>query len=139
MIRPDIRGLHPAKFYDTLLKRVKRENVTIHGQTKVTKVSRIKNSYVIDAPRGITVADNLIIATSGYTDAFEKWLRRRLIPVTGPITTTKTLPLELMSRPMPNKLLFGGTRKLSHYFRPYPNGTRILMGGSEDENSDDPT
>ena len=111
MIRPDIRGLHPAKFYDSLLKRVKRENVTIHGQTKVTKVSRIKNSYVVDIPRGITVADNLIIATSGYTDAFEKWLRRRLIPVTGRITTTKTLPLELMSRLMLNKLLIRRNKK----------------------------
>ena len=138
MIRPDLGGLHPAKFHAALLKLTKKASVVIHGQCPVTKILETRKGLVVTTPLGEVIARDVIISTNGYTDRLDKWLQRRLIPIKSRMIATEQIPAETMARLMPNKRLFGETRTLFHYFRPSPDGTRILMGGNEGKNTNDP-
>jgi glycine/D-amino acid oxidase-like deaminating enzyme len=131
MVRPDLSGLHPAKFVAGLLQKVSDAGVTIHGETAVLNVSKETIGSEILTTRGSVKAKEVIVATNGYSDASDPWLRRRLVPVASRIIATEPLPKETMDRLLPNRRMMGETRQLFHYFRPSPDGTRILFGGRE--------
>ena len=138
MLRPDLGGLHPAKFHASLLVLAKDAGVSIFGNCPITRISNGKRGLEVKTNLGNVVAENIIVSTNGYTDSFDKWLRRRLVPVTSRLVATEPLPKKIISRLMPKGRMFGETRTLFHYFRQSPDGTRILMGGNEGGNSGDP-
>ena len=73
----------------------------------------------------------MIVATNGYTDASDRWLRRRLVPVKSRIVVTEEISSNLVQTLMPQARAMGERKKLYRYFRPTPCGKRILMGGRE--------
>lgn len=131
MLRPDIGGLHPAKFHAGLIEMAIKAGVTVHGETPVSGIHRNGDGYEIETTRGRVNAKQVIMATNGYTDNSDRWLRRRLVPVPSRIVATQPLPPETMSRLLPKDRMFGETRQLYHYYRPSPDGTRLLFGGRE--------
>ena len=131
MLRPDIAGLHPAKLHSGLMDRAIKAGVTIHGETAVKGIRRDGDGFEVETARGRVKATHAIVATNGYTDNSDRWLRRRLVPVPSRIIATQPLPTETMARLMPKRRMLGETRQLYHYFRPSPDGTRILFGGRE--------
>lgn len=131
MLRPDIGGLHPGKLHAGLLEVAEKAGVTIHGETAVLGHHPDGDGYSVETVRGQTRTKQLIVATNGYTDNANRWLRRRLIPVPSRMIATQPLASETMDRLMPKRRMLGETRHLFHYFRPSPDGTRILIGGRE--------
>ena len=131
MLRPDLAGLHPAKFHAGLLERSIEAGVTIHGETAVNGVRRDGGGFEVETVRGRVKAKKVIVATNGYADNADPWLRRRLVPVPSRMIATQPLPPETMARLMPKRRMLGETRELYHYFRPSPDNTRILLGGRE--------
>jgi glycine/D-amino acid oxidase-like deaminating enzyme len=131
MLRPDLAGLHPAKFHAGLLERAIEAGATVHGETAVVGVRRDGNGFEVETLRGRIEAKQVIVATNGYTDDSDRWLRRRLVPVPSRMLATQPLPPETMARLMPKRRMLGETRQLYHYFRPSPDNRRILFGGRE--------
>jgi len=68
---------------------------------------------------------------NGYTDRSDPWLRRRFVPVRSRMIATEPLSPNLMGELMPRRMMCGETRKLHYYYRPSPDGTRILFGGRD--------
>ncbi len=138
-VRPDIGGLHPGLFYRGMLERAEASGATIHGLTPVTGVRRESDGFEIGTLRGKILARDLVIATNGYTGRHAlPWLARRLVPVASQIIATEPLDVEVMNRLMPKKRMLGETRHLYHYYRPSPDGTRILFGGRRGAQTGDP-
>ena len=79
--------------------------------------------------RGRVEADQVLIATNGYTSALTPELRRRVVPVSSYIIATETLPPELPARLSPRGRMFVDGNRLLSYFRLSPDGTRVLFGG----------
>lgn len=131
MLRPDLAGLHPAKFHAGLLERAIEAGATVHGETAVRGIRRDGDGFEVETLRGRIKAKEVIVATNGYTDDANPWLRRRLVPVPSRMIATQPLPPETMARLMPKRRMLGETRRLYHYFRPSPDNTRILFGGRE--------
>ncbi len=131
LVRPDIGGLHPAKFQAGLLAKVLAAGATVHGETAVTGISRDGDKFDVGTVRGKVRAGDVIVATNGYTDKSNKWLRRRLIPVLSRMIATEPLAPGILDQLMPKRRMLGETSRLFHYFRPSPDGTRILFGGRE--------
>jgi glycine/D-amino acid oxidase-like deaminating enzyme len=77
------------------------------------------------------MADFVIMGTNGYTDKVDPWLRRRLVPVRSRIIATEPLSDNLMRTLMPKGVMCSETRKLHYYYRPSPDGRRILFGGRD--------
>ncbi len=131
LARTDIGGLHPAKFHRGLMQAALKAGAVIHGETAVTSYERRGDSYLVATARGPVKARNLLVATNGYTDGVDKWLRRRLVPVRSRIIATAPLSGNLMKQLMPKGVMAGDTRRLHYYYRPSPDGSRILYGGRD--------
>ncbi|MCK6452807.1 MAG: FAD-dependent oxidoreductase, partial [Alphaproteobacteria bacterium] len=97
--------------------------------TRVAAVERRAGGFDLRMPTGKVEAREVLVATNGYTDGAAPWLRRRLIPVASYIIATEPLPEETMRRLDPNGRMLSDTNRVLHYFRPSPDGTRILFGG----------
>ena len=129
MVRTDIGSFHPALFYRGLLERTHDAGAVIHGETSVLGTRRDGRGFEVKTARGTVKARDVIVCTNGYTDGSQPWLRRRLVPVGSQMIATEPLGDNLMKKLMPAGRVLSETKKMSHYYRPSPDGTRILFGG----------
>ncbi len=128
-IRNDIGGLHPALLHQGMLERALDAGVAVHARTAVLGIRGESGNFEVLTARGKVKCSHVIACTNGYTDASVKWLRRRIVPVPSMIIATEPLSADLMEQLIPNSRMLGDSNHLHHYFRPSPDGTRILFGG----------
>jgi glycine/D-amino acid oxidase-like deaminating enzyme len=57
------------------------------------------------------------------------WLARRLVPLASYIIATEELPSETIDRLFPARRMISETRRVLNYYRPSPDGKRVLWGG----------
>ena len=131
VLRGDVGTIQPAKLVAGLLASAVKQGARVHSETPALDVSRSGAAHVIETPRGDCKAADVIVATNGYTDASNGWLNRRLVPVTSRIVVTEELSPNLISALSPGRHAMGETRKLFRYFRPTPDGKRMLLGSRE--------
>jgi glycine/D-amino acid oxidase-like deaminating enzyme len=129
VVRMDIGGLHPAKLLAGMLRLAEAAGADIHGETAVVRIVRAGGGFEVETASGKLQARDVIVATNGYTDAANPWLRRRLVPVASCIIATEPISENLMRTLMPKGYMCAETRKLHYYYRPSPDGRRILFGG----------
>jgi glycine/D-amino acid oxidase-like deaminating enzyme len=137
-VRMDIGGLHPAKFHAELLRAALASGVTVHASTPVTAIEREGEGFRVATSAGTVQARQVLVCTNGYTDAASPFLRRRLVPVRARIIATEELAPEMMARLMPKLMTIGENRQLGFYYRPSPDGRRILLGGRDSSRVGDP-
>jgi len=94
----------------------------------VTGIRRDGGARIIDTARGRVKAGEVVVATNGYTDKAIPFLRRRIVPVASYIVATEELPREVMDDILPRRRMMSDTRKELSYFRPSPDGRRLLFG-----------
>ncbi len=121
--------LHPARYLHGLVQKAMQEGVRLCSNTPVTSINRTANKWQVTAENRRLSCDKVLIATNGYTDGLQPWLRRRIIPVASYIIVTNPLPTKMMDRLLPNRRTYADTRRLLSYFRPTPDGQRLLFGG----------
>jgi glycine/D-amino acid oxidase-like deaminating enzyme len=131
MLRADIGGLHPAKLLAGMLARVCEAGAIVHGETAVLGVRHQAQDFEVETTRGRVKAFCVVVGTNGYTDRVDPWLRRRMVPVRSRIIATAPLSANMMCSLMPRGVMCGETRKLHYYYRPSPDGRRILFGGRD--------
>ncbi len=122
-------GLHPALYHKGLLERVTQAGVAVAGRTPVLAVTRQNGGFRVETTRRTLSATDVIVATNGYTGDATPAFRRRLIPVGSYMIATEPLAPERMARLIPKRRMIVDTKKMLYYFRPSPDGTRILFGG----------
>ena len=137
-VRMDVGGLHPAKFHAGMLRTALATSALVHGETAVTNISPSGDLWTVQTGRGTTTARDVLTCTNGYTDRSDRWLRRRLVPIRSRIIATAPLSPNLMGELMPRHMMATETRMLHYYYRPSPDGTRILFGGRDGTISGDP-
>ena len=136
-VRPDVGGVHPAELHQGLYERALAAGVTVIDQTTVTAILRDTDGFTLSTARGSVKVGECIVATNGYTDEVTDWLRRRIIAIPSQIIATDTLDPKLLERLMPKRRMIGDTRNLYNYYRPSPDGTRIIFGGRRGAHTDD--
>ncbi|NNM75265.1 NAD(P)/FAD-dependent oxidoreductase [Enterovirga aerilata] len=130
-VRMDIGGLHPGKFLAEMLRVALSAGATLHAETAVLGIARDGDGYEVSTARGKVRARHVVVGTNGYTDGSDRWLRRRLVPIRSRIIATAPISPNLMGELMPRRMMVSDTRNLSYYYRPSPDGTRILFGGRD--------
>lgn len=139
-VRMDIGGLHPAKLHAELLRVALASGLTVHSGTPVISIEKDVSGFRVATSAGTVQARQVLVCTNGYTDGGAPFLRRRLVPVRSRIIVTEELPPELMARLMPKLMMMGENRELGFYYRPSPDGRRILLGGRDSSRGkSDPT
>lgn len=137
-LRMDIGGLHPAKFHAELLRITLAAGAAVHDHTPVTAIQREGETFRVTTAAGTVQARQVLVCTNGYTDKALAYLQRRLVPVRSRMIATEELPPEVMARLMPKGVMLSEKRQMGFYYRPSPDGRRILLGGRDSSRQGDP-
>jgi glycine/D-amino acid oxidase-like deaminating enzyme len=127
----DPRGavLHVGKFVKGLGEAAARQGAVIHENAPVEQFRRLGGTeHELVTPRGTIRADQVLVATSGYTGRPFRWLQVRLAPVGSFIIVTEPLGKEVCDELMPNRRMTSTSKNLLNYFRITPDH-RLLFGG----------
>ncbi len=138
LLRNDIGMFHPAKFSRGLATLAGDAGATLHGETAVTGIAQDGDRFTVSTARGPVSAHHVVMATNGYTDASDRWLRRRIVPITSRMVVTEEISDNLMNHLLPKRRAMGENRNLYRYYRPSPDGKRIMLGSREPAFSRDP-
>jgi glycine/D-amino acid oxidase-like deaminating enzyme len=103
--------------------------VGLHEKVTALEVKKRPGGLTVETDRGPIRADRVVAATNGYTGALTPWMRRRIVPVRSLMIATAPMPPERVSALIPHGRMVADTKTFLYYFRPSPDGTRILFGG----------
>lgn len=121
-------GVHPAKYVRGLARAAERAGAQLHERTPALAVERGANNWRVFTPRGPIGAQEILIATNGYTDAVAPDLRKRIIPVGSYIIATAPLPAEVAATLLPRRRMVYDSKNFLAYFR-LSQDKRLLFGG----------
>ena len=122
-------SVDPAKYYSGLLDLAKKAGVAVTDDCPALDIRRDGSAFVVATPKGDIRAENIVIATNGYTTSLVPWLQRRVIPIGTYMIATDPLPKALMDKLLPTDRVVSDTCKVVYYYRPSPDRSRILFGG----------
>lgn len=121
-------GIHPGKLVDALVARVRTAGGRVVAPARVLDWRREGDAWWLDSAAGTVRARELVVATNGYTGSIFPRFRRRLVPIVSAMVATEPLDPALVNRLIPGKRVCSDTRRLVLYYRPSPDGTRLLFG-----------
>ncbi len=122
-------AIDPGRFHQGMLDRALAAGAQVVAHCRATGLRPEGAGFEVQTARGRITARNVVVATNGYTTGLTPWLQRRAIPIGSYIIATEELPPEVMARLMPRQRIVSDTRKVVYYYRPSPDGRRILFGG----------
>jgi glycine/D-amino acid oxidase-like deaminating enzyme len=131
-------AVDPARYHRGLLDRVVAAGAVIVPDCQVEAIARQGRGFRVTTARGAVEAQNVIVATNGYTGKVTPWLRRRVIPIGSYIIATEPMPAETMARILPTDRMVTDTRRVIYYYRASPDRRRMLFGGRVSWNETDP-
>jgi glycine/D-amino acid oxidase-like deaminating enzyme len=121
-------SLHPARYTYGLAEAAAGAGASLVENAPVNGISRRNGRFRAETPRGTIDADNVLIATNGYTGPLKPDLQRRVLPVGSYIVATEPLDADFAEMLIPRSRAFWTARRFLNYFRRSPDN-RILMGG----------
>ena len=122
-------SLDPAQYHRGLLQSVIEAGVTVISNCSVANLRKCSGKFELTTSGGDFEAKEVIIATNGYTGNLTPWLRRRVIPIGSYMIATECISPDVMKELMPRHRVVSDTRKVVYYYRPSPDGSRIIFGG----------
>jgi glycine/D-amino acid oxidase-like deaminating enzyme len=121
--------LHPALYYKGLLDAARRHKIRLASRCNVERVEGRQGGFRLTTSRGPLAAEQVIVATNGYTGDATPQLKRKIIPVASHIIATEELPEDLAKSLIPNGRTISDTPRVLCYYRMSPDGKRVLYGG----------
>ena len=139
MVIDRVAHLHPALYFKALLDKAVGAGAKIASRTEMTSLSQNSDmSWNVTSPRGMVKADNVIIATNGYTGKATPQFQKRVIPLGSYLIATEELPPGMAQRLSPRNRAFVDTRRILTYYRLSPDGKRMIFGGRAKFGATDP-
>jgi glycine/D-amino acid oxidase-like deaminating enzyme len=129
VVYPEDASVDPGKYHQGLLDCVRRAGATLVSNCPVQRIDRCLDGFLVTTPRGTVNARDVVIATNGYSGPLSPWHQRRVIPIGSYMISTDVVAPELMAELCPKSRVLSDSRRLVFYYRPSPDGRRILFGG----------
>jgi glycine/D-amino acid oxidase-like deaminating enzyme len=126
----DARGgdLHPLAYALGLARAALAQGARVHGQTRAVAIAREGSAWHVTTPRGSVRADNIVLATNGYTDALWPELRESVVPVFSSIAASAPITDDVARRIMPRRASLYESGHITVYYR-MDRANRLLIGG----------
>jgi glycine/D-amino acid oxidase-like deaminating enzyme len=122
-------NLHPALYYKGLLDACRRRGVPVCARAGVKQITECHGGWAVQTARGTVQADELVIATNGYTGDITPALKRRVVPLASHIIATEELSPDLAASLIPKRRTLADTRRVLTYYRMSPDDRRMIFGG----------
>jgi len=125
-------GLNPARYLEGLARAALNAGARIYENARVEHIdgaSRDGSSgFQLLTSRGGLFANDVFIATSGYTSTATPALRKKIIPIGSFIIATERLPEALAHELSPRNRMIYDSKHYLYYYRLTPDN-RMLFGG----------
>jgi glycine/D-amino acid oxidase-like deaminating enzyme len=126
-------GVNPARYVSGLARAAQRAGAEIHDRCRVEKIERLAGEggakpFRVTTSRGALVANEVFIATGGYTTPVTPAIKKRVIPIGSFIIVTEPLSEELAARASPRNRMIYDSKNFLWYWRLTPD-RRMLFGG----------
>jgi glycine/D-amino acid oxidase-like deaminating enzyme len=125
-------GLNPARYVAGLGRAALQAGACVFENTRVERIERSSRNgssgFQLITPRGRLLANDVFIATSGYTSGATPALRKKIIPIGSFIIATERLPEALARELSPRNRMIYDTKHYLYYNRLTPDN-RMLFGG----------
>ncbi len=120
--------LNPLKFVRGLARAARLAGVRIHEETAVTAAISKGGRWCLATSGGRVIAERVLFATNGYSDALVPGLRRSLLPVFSAIVASRTMPAALTAQILPDGQSLFEVGPVTTYYRVDAAG-RLVFGG----------
>jgi len=121
-------SINPAQYVAGLARAARAAGATLDEKTSVEEIVREGSHWRVVTSAGSVEANDVMVATSGYTGAATPALRRRIVPIGSYIIVTEPLSEALALELSPRYRMMYDSRHFLHYFRLTPD-RRLLFGG----------
>jgi glycine/D-amino acid oxidase-like deaminating enzyme len=122
-------GVNPARLVAGLARAAERAGAIIFEHAQVDEIQREgARGWKIATPLGTLRAQDVIVATSGYTSRVTPALQKKIIPIGSYIIVTEVLPEALAAELSPNNRMIFDSKNYLYYYRLTPD-RRMLFGG----------
>ncbi|MEH6359006.1 MAG: FAD-binding oxidoreductase [Pseudomonadales bacterium] len=121
--------IHPGKLHQGITKAAQSSGVIFQANTTVTHIEKTTRGFQLMTDSGPVIARDVILATNGYGGSTNSKTERQIIPVGSAIIATEELSNDKVKELLPRMRAYGNSANAFHYFRPSPDGKRILWGG----------
>jgi glycine/D-amino acid oxidase-like deaminating enzyme len=125
-------GVNPARYVAGLGRAALKAGACIFENTRVERIERASRSggsgLRLATSRGDLFANEVFIATSGYTSNATPALRKKIIPIGSFIIATEQLPEALAHELSPRNRMIYDSKHYLYYYRLTPDN-RMLFGG----------
>jgi glycine/D-amino acid oxidase-like deaminating enzyme len=125
-------GVNPAQYVAGLASAALRAGAGVYENARVQEIQRNSQNgspgFSVATSRGNIFAQNVLVATSGYTSAATPSLQKKIIPIGSFIITTERLPERLARELSPRNRMIFDSKHYLHYYRLTPDN-RMLFGG----------
>jgi glycine/D-amino acid oxidase-like deaminating enzyme len=122
-------GVNPARLVAGLAVAAERAGAALFEHSRVDEIQREgARGWKIATQRGTLRAQNVFVATSGYTSRVTPALQKKIIPIGSYIIVTEVLPEKLAAELSPRNRMIFDSKNYLYYYRLTPD-RRMLFGG----------
>ncbi|MCT8268861.1 FAD-binding oxidoreductase [Afifella sp. JA880] len=121
--------LHPLNYARGLAKAAIAAGVRVCGDSEARSLTRTESGWMIAVgSRGKLRANEVVVATNGYTGSLWPKLKATVVPATSIQIATRPLPEDLLAKILPERSVVSDSRRIANYFRIGPEN-RFMIGG----------
>ena len=122
--------LHPACYYEGLLNACERRGIPICAHTEVLDLEQSNHGWRLMTSQGEIRAENVIVATNGYTGKVTPSFRRRVVPLKAYIIATEIIDDHLAERINPRNCAVTESARITAFYRliDRPGSKRFVFG-----------
>jgi glycine/D-amino acid oxidase-like deaminating enzyme len=128
-VYPDDASIDPMRLSLALLRRAQDSGASLREHCAVKSIRASGAGFEVLTSEGVVGAGKILLATNGYSGALSPWHRRRVIPIGSYQIATEPLGAERVRSLIPEGRNIVDSRRVVVYFRPSPDGERIIFGG----------
>jgi len=135
IVDPHAAGLHPAKYVFGLAGVAGRLGAQLVENAEVEQIQGVQGNFQLKTARGTLKAQEILLATNGYTTNLAPAIRTGVFPAGSYIITTEPLSPTMQATLSPKGRMFFDSKHFLNYFRLTPDG-RMLFGGRHNLSTD---
>jgi glycine/D-amino acid oxidase-like deaminating enzyme len=121
-------GLNPTQYVTGLARAAEKAGASLCARARVQRIEKGTDGFRITTERGELLADQVLVATSGYTGAVTKKLQQKIMPIGSYIIATERLSEDLAHQLIPHGRMVFDTKHYLHYYR-LSADNRMVFGG----------
>jgi len=125
---PQGGSVNPLGLARGLAAAALRAGVKIHGSSRVLSLERHATGWRARTAQASVSADQVVVATDGYSDDLLPGLRRSVVPIFSAIIASAPLPANLATSVLPGGQVVYESGNITAYYR-RDAANRLLMGG----------